>query len=862
MAVAVQATPKDLLDSLIRRYLKDDLTVIEYVPFVVDALTHHRLLHDRNEQAVSGSSTGSANTSQNQSTQHRIWAQRVRALLESQQPGARWAGVCFVRVTAQQSASLFTDHVRTWVTLLVGMLSKPESVVNLEAIISTLSELFAKTAKRPDLKSDVSSKYLPDFHNHLLNHKDKKELLPTIFRALAQSVALFPTTFRLAVDKTEALCVAYMDGRFDLEPEIIDAAARCFAALHWAGGKNPNHPTERFTPSEQWRGNVQELIKAMHRCLNVLFSTVDEDKADENEMAGRNKYLTGMHSPAADAVQRYPQMFGRFSSLSKALVACLTCPTKDAVHLPLNNILALLTRVFDVNTKTPMSDARGVDSQEYFILISGISSLHIASNVVLRTLLATAQDHLVRHMSHLATIAIKSIRHTSGGAVSSSLRTSTYLTVESCIQAFGIPFVDMVQVPLMASLLEDLRMPSSRTVNPLELGAGGSNPNSRANNHTNAVKHKGGAGGSGGRNRRGGGQGGQGTMSTLNPLEDVVPAPVLIAALKVLSLMVTTSGPNLAPNARAAADTLVVTHLLNSQHHVNPIEQAETPFYTAAVRAQLYKMLVASISSPAETQSSLVSLSVGIFKAGLSDPEKHVRDSCLMALTICDLVMHSRLPPMQRARTVAPVPAPGERAVQDTGSALFGAFEVSKVNSATTADQNEIDTDEEEDEEDEQEDVEMQEQKVAPIPSSSAYGSSALVNEAAFKPQEQKVVIQSSVTVTDLADGQKGEKEEDEEDEDEEEEERIVDASINVTKTTFSSNTVSMAPATARDQRTKDVSASNTSLPTATTLTMTTSTMAVTSKVGEAGSDEDDDIVIPEINMEDDDDDDDDMDSD
>lgn len=45
------------------------------------------------------------------------------------------------------------------------------------AIITTLSELFAKTVKRPDLKSDVTSKYLPDFHNHILNHKDKKELL-------------------------------------------------------------------------------------------------------------------------------------------------------------------------------------------------------------------------------------------------------------------------------------------------------------------------------------------------------------------------------------------------------------------------------------------------------------------------------------------------------------------------------------------------------------------------------------------------------------------------------------------------------------------------------------------------------------
>lgn len=89
-------------------------------------------------------------------------------------------------------------------------------------------------------------------------------------------MTLFPTTFRLAVDKTEALCVAYMDGRFDMEPEVIKAAATCFAALHAAGGKNPNHPTERITPAEQWRSNVQEVIKSMHRCLNELLITVDE----------------------------------------------------------------------------------------------------------------------------------------------------------------------------------------------------------------------------------------------------------------------------------------------------------------------------------------------------------------------------------------------------------------------------------------------------------------------------------------------------------------------------------------------------------------------------------------------------------
>ncbi|KAF9371915.1 Proline-, glutamic acid- and leucine-rich protein 1 [Podila verticillata] len=842
MASVVQATPANLLDSLIRRYLKDDLSVKDYVPFILETITHHRLLLDRHGHSAAASGSGQ------HAQQLRIWTQRLRSLLESQQSGARWAGVCLVRITAQQSTSMFSDHVRTWVTLLVGMLTKHESSSNLEAIINTLSELFAKTVKRPDLKSDVTSKYLPDFHNHILNHKNKKELLPTIYKALTQSVTLFPTTFRLAVDKTEALCVAYMDGRFDLEPELVNAAVTCFAALHCAGGKNPNHPTERITPSEQWRANLQEIIKAMHRCLNVLFSTVDEDKADQPEMAGRNKYLTGMPEPSADAIQRYPQMFWRLGSLSKALIACLTCPTKEAVHLPLNNIVALLTRIYNINGKTPMSEARGIDQQEYFMLISGISLVHLSANDILKTILASAQDHLVRHMSHLATIAIKSIRHSSGA--SATVRSSAYSIVESCIQAFGIPFVNMVQVPLMTALLEDLRMPSARIVNPLEIGAGGSNPNSRANNHTNTIKHKGGAGKNG---RRGNNNV---NLSELNPLEEIVSAQVFTTALNILSMVLTTSGPNLSPHARATADTLVVTHILNSQHHVNPIEQSETPFYTAPIRAQLYKVLMASVSSPGDTQSSLVPLSVGIFRAGLNDSEKFVRDNCTMALTICDLVIHSRMPPMQRARTVAKPLAKGEKPVQDTGSALFGAFEIEDSKKKTDTKDEEEDNEEEEnddeeeneeeeDEEDE-EDVEMAEQEEEETPK-KAVGVPSTSSLSAFKAAG---VVASSTPVEKVTPAAFASPSNNES------EQQTTSKAKGIKTTAFSSQSESL----------KAMSSTTTKITTTTSTTTVSSVTASakqhTSQKESETEDDDDDLEIPTINMDDDDDDDDDMDSD
>lgn len=565
-------------------------------------------------------------------------------------------------------------------------------------------------------------------------------------------------------------------------------------------------------------------------------------------MAGRNKYLIGMSEASADAIQRYPQMFGRLGSLSKALIACLTCPTKEAVHLPLNNIVALLTRIYNVNGKTPMSEARGIDQQEYFMLISGISLVHLSANDILKTILASAQDHLVRHMSHLATIAIKSIRHSTGA--SATVRSSAYSIVESCIQAFGIPFVNMVQVPLMAALLEDLRMPSARIVNPLEIGAGGSNPNSRANNHTNTIKHKGGAGKNG---RRGNNNV---NLSELNPLEEIVSAQVFTTALNILSMVLTTSGPNLSPHARAAADTLVVTHILNSQHHVNPIEQSETPFYTAPIRAQLYKVLTASVSSPGDTQSSLVPLSVGIFRAGLNDSEKFVRDNCTMALTICDLVIHSRMPPMQRARTVAKPLAKGEKPIQETGSALFGAFEIEdNKKKADTKDEEEIndeeesDDDEEDDEEkedEEEQDVEMAEQEEEETPK-KAVGVPSTSSLSAFKAAG--IVAPSTpvekVTPAVFASPSKNESEQ-----------QATSKVESIKTTTFSSQSESL----------KAMSSAKTKITTTTSTTTASSLTAsakqhTSQKESETEDDDDDDIEIPTINM-DDDDDDEDMDSD
>lgn len=111
-------------------------------------------------------------------------------------------------------------------------------------------------------------------------------------------------------------------------------------------------------------------------------------------------------------------------------------------------------------------------------------------------------------------------------------------------------------MPLMNALLDDLRIPAARIVkpNPLEIGAGGLNTNNRANNHTNTAKRKGGAG----KNNRGQQPVGAAAGASSHVRDDeIVSHQVFIAALNILSLLLTTAGPKLAPHTRAAGGTLV-----------------------------------------------------------------------------------------------------------------------------------------------------------------------------------------------------------------------------------------------------------------------------------------------------------------
>jgi hypothetical protein len=66
------------------------------------------------------------------------------------------------------------------------------------------------------------------------------------------------------------------------------------------------------------------------------------------------------------------------------------------------------------------------------------------------------------------------------------------------------------------------------------------------------------------------------------------------------------------------------------------------------VKVELYNCLIASVTHPIETQASILPHATRLFSAGINDQSHELQRICKKGLSICDLIMHARLPPVQR----------------------------------------------------------------------------------------------------------------------------------------------------------------------------------------------------------------------
>ncbi|KAG0744240.1 hypothetical protein G6F57_001104 [Rhizopus arrhizus] len=119
---------------------------------------------------------------------------------------------------------------------------------------------------------------------------------------------------------------------------------------------------------------------------------------------------------------------------------------------------------------------------------------------------------------------------------------------------------------------------------------------------------------------------------------------VQMAALQALASFLSIFGFALENAQRASIDSVILARLLQ---FVPPSDLTDEE--VNLVKIELYNCLLASVTHPIETQASILPHASRLFTAGMNQSVHGLQAICRKGLSVCDLITHARLPPVQRA---------------------------------------------------------------------------------------------------------------------------------------------------------------------------------------------------------------------
>ncbi|ORY04850.1 hypothetical protein K493DRAFT_333800 [Basidiobolus meristosporus CBS 931.73] len=639
-----------LLNSLINHYLSTETAVGTHVPYILETITYHGLLeNDRNDELDEAI--------------HK-WETRVTSLLQSKIASARWAGVSFVKISLDNN-ELYNQNVTHWVSALLSSVMRPEPTPVLESIITTLSELFKRTARKPEFQREVTTAFLPRFNVCLLSLSENQELLPCILRTLRTSVETFPSIFKPSIDKTQALCLRHLDGSMDSQSAIVAAASACLVSLHNASGK--------VNSVDAWRATNVRLIGSIHQALDLLFDSVEEgemQQAFNRELVVNRVFIVDyqkkdnllsydfMELPS-DYVQKFPLLFNRVKALLRSLSASLSCKAERPVSIPVSSLIDLFCRIYNVSDSSVMSEDK--DKSEFHALMAGIPSLHVSTTSTLESLVTAAGDHLLCYSNTLSSMILKSLNQHKGKEFA---RVSAYGLATVCIETFGFGFSSIIDASIIKIILQDtkaLELKAEDILSKKENNTSKKQPKRRKANVTNSdaltAQHK-----------------------------IVIPSSALQhAALRTLKAVIISSGSSIAPQLRTAIESTLISHILTIAQE--PSESANENI--EKFKLSLYDCLLSVVISPAQQIPLVLPYALKLFNQGLNDSSYMIRAFCSNAVLLCDLIIHPRLPPTLKSPPKDDKPPNGLQpslehrpAATDFGQSSFVEFAQTKAEPA------------------------------------------------------------------------------------------------------------------------------------------------------------------------------------
>ncbi|CAI2175161.1 3408_t:CDS:2 [Funneliformis geosporum] len=399
--------PSQLLTTLITNYALDDNTIDTNVPFILETITQYQLLRNVEEQMIL----------------HK-WCTRLNSLLQSKVMKARWAGICFIKISFEQSEEIFIQNLQSWATTLMTLLTKPEPTLVLKEIIITLTELFNKTQNKPELQREITTQQLPRFNSFLIKLSGlNKKLLPTIFNALSLSVKYFPSIFRPVNEPSQKLCLSILlDGTHDYESELTKMAVKCFSFIINFGGKMNNN-------THYWKLNLSKVVGSLNNTLDKLFDTIDEEKDASKKLAGFE-----MPQVSENYVIAFPMLFSRFHCLSipslfvhcNKILSAVILSVGEHLILHLRIISSILLKLLNNSKSSWLLRVSTYNLIDLCIQKYGISLINLISSTLLSFVIDDIK--IIQKSPYDISISVETTDHTNKQKKSGKKKSSSQIT--------------------------------------------------------------------------------------------------------------------------------------------------------------------------------------------------------------------------------------------------------------------------------------------------------------------------------------------------------------------------------------------------------------------------------------------------
>ncbi|KAE8620202.1 hypothetical protein XENTR_v10010148 [Xenopus tropicalis] len=539
--------------------------------------------------------------------------------------GTRVEGLSLLALAVEESPTgVFEQHCVSWLRSILQIIQSqdPPRVVSLAVFV--LRSLLAHSSALPELSREISTNHIPGLLTSLLGLR--RQCLVPALEGIRSCFISYPRACGSLRGKLTAFLLSLIDAE---NQQIQEVACQCYSLLPSLGSGF----SQGIKHTENWERQIQSVICSLHTVFLQLYQGSETDTA-RYEGSGTELELPPVEDDGTHSVL---QLARRFTALAQCMRLLLREQFPAPVRVPVSDVLSLVCRVVNVSPKN--LSWHGEESLKLLLL----PRMHSSVLEILEATMIACGPRLLPFSAVICRLfpqlllswaAVKGMAGIPSGQERpySSLRCSVYRVLETWVTMCGISS-GVLQGPthhsdiLLANLLSDITPPTDaiKMSSFVQLGA-----------KKQKVSEVGGD-----------------DFQSHRKRDTTANVELCTAALKGLCCVVLHCGSVIKEDVHRRLQELSIPLLLRLQQ--GP-DQWLGPYTSSECRKELYRLLLCLTLTPNPRLPAPLHCAIKIFRVGISEESLQVSRFSTEALAICRILIHPRVPSLQR-----PLPHHGPR---------------------------------------------------------------------------------------------------------------------------------------------------------------------------------------------------------